>query len=78
MPRRRQEIDAGPALQPLFAYTSDEIEDMVHGSSIALQWAPLLGFIGLQTDCLRRRRAACAEVETDKSAEKLETRPLLE
>ncbi|KAJ7151000.1 hypothetical protein C8R46DRAFT_1043219 [Mycena filopes] len=68
--------DVGAALQPLFGYAAEEIEDMVLGEAYCAAVAPLPVFIRLQVDRLRRRRAARQELDGEK-ADKPKTRPLL-
>ncbi|KAJ7719289.1 hypothetical protein B0H16DRAFT_1475031 [Mycena metata] len=68
--------DVGAALQALYAYTADEVEDMVLGEVYCTAVGPLPVFMRLQVDRVRRRRAVRLELDTDKG-EKPKTRPLL-
>ncbi|KAJ7051093.1 hypothetical protein C8F01DRAFT_509030 [Mycena amicta] len=68
--------DVGAPLQALYAYTADEIEDMVLGEAYCTAVGPLPVFMRLQVDRVRRRRVVRQELDNDK-ADKPKTRPLL-
>ncbi|KAJ7086186.1 hypothetical protein C8R44DRAFT_752596 [Mycena epipterygia] len=69
--------DIGVALKALYAYTPEELEDMVLGEVYCTAVGPLPVFMRLQVDRVRRRRVARSELDNDKPTEKAKTRPLL-